>query len=76
MVLYSVNIAILPQNPQKLLLLTEPSVITEPSVETEDWDFTAEGFRPKLLPKITPEASAEVNFVLTLVSSLAPILSN
>ena len=66
-VLFKLNLAIWPQKPPKLLLLTEASVITESSVKTEDREFSAEGFRPKLLPKITAEASAEVNFVLTLV---------
>ena len=64
--MFKLNLAIWPQKPPKLLLLTEASVITESSVKTEDREFSAEGFRPKLLPKITAEASAEVNFVLTL----------
>ena len=68
-VFYKINLAIWPKKPLKLLLLTEASVITESSVKTEDREFSAEGFRPKLLPKITPEASAEVNFVLTLPGS-------
>ena len=67
--MFKLNLAIWPQKPPKLLLLTEASVITESSVNTEDREFSAEGFRPKLLPKITPEASAEVNFVLTLGKS-------
>ena len=52
------------------MLVTEASVITEFSVKTEDREFSAEGFWPKLLPKSTPEASAEVNFVLTLRAAL------
>ena len=64
---YEVNLVVWPQKPQKLLLLTEPSVLTEPSEKTEDQDFSAEEFRPKPLPKITAEASAKLNFVLTLV---------
>ena len=67
---YNVHLVVWPQKPQKLLLLTEPSVLAEPSVKTEDQDFSAEEFWPKLLPKITAEASAELNFVLTLMDGL------
>ena len=67
---YEVNLVVWPQKPQKLLLLTEPYVLTEPSVKTEDQDFSSEEFRPKILLKITAEASAELNFVLTLAKSL------
>ena len=65
---FYVNLVIWPQKPQKLLLLTEPSVLTEPFVKTEDQDFSAQEFRPELLLKITAEASAELNFVLTLAT--------
>ena len=65
---YEVNLVVWPQKPQKLLLLTEPSVLTAPSEKTEDQDFSAEEFLPKPLPKITTEASAGLNFVLTLTA--------
>ena len=39
---YEVNLVVWPQKPQKLLLFTEPCVLTEPSVKTEDQDFSAE----------------------------------